>query len=359
MARPTHIYIDEAALRHNVRVVRSIAAGKPIVAMVKANAYGGHVASIAPAMDGLIDYLGVSCSEEAHTIRRLGVQTACIVFHGVFSPDEFLWLSEHRCEVVLHHRDQIAWLLATPLAQALPVWLKVNTGMNRLGVALDEAQEFLDLLSRCPWVKNIGLMSHFACSDERNHPLNAKQLKAFQSIQHSAITRRSLANSAAVFSMPETHYDLLRLGIALYGVSPFADSTGRDLGLKPVMRFESEVMALHTVSQHESVGYGAVWNSSKNTGIAVIPVGYGDGYPRIVQANTPVSLAGYPVPIIGRVSMDTLCVDISAHPQAISLHNPVELWGKHIPLEHIARAASMSPYELLTKMTLRAYGFRV
>lgn len=354
MTRPTHVHIDTAALLHNVNRVKQCAPGTKIIAMVKANAYGCGLSSILPVLDGQVDAFGVASLEEAMALRAFGSRAECILFQGVFSADELHQVAALRLQCVVHQARQLQWLLDTPLATNIKIWIKINTGMNRLGFDPNELATTIDALVACPWVDNeLGLMTHLACADEPQKALNQLQLQCFDELKftHDAIVR-SIANSAAILALPQTHVDVVRPGVMLYGVSPFANQVGMDLGLIPVMRLMSTVSAIHHLPPHASLGYGATWQSDKPSIIGVVPVGYGDGYPRHIAANTPTWVNGYTAPIVGRVSMDMLTIDLTDCP-GVQEGDSVELWGHHVPVETIAKAAGTIAYELICQMSPR------
>lgn len=356
VTRPTRAYCDSTALLHNLNRVKQCAPQQKIIAMVKANAYGCRVDNVVPVLDGHVDAFGVASCEEAMAIRRLGVDTVCVVLQGVFNPEEYLLAVTENIHCVIHHQQQLDWLLATPLPNPLRVWIKVDTGMHRLGFSVDETLAVIAAVSDCPWVsRDIGLMTHFSSADEVGQPVNAFQQQAFKGLNLNGIqVTRSLANSAAILSMPESHADVVRPGIMLYGVSPFADQCAADLDLKPVMRLVSAISAIHHYPAQSPVGYSGTWSSDKSSIIGVVPAGYADGYPRHIRPQTPVWVNGKIVPIVGRVSMDMLTVDLTGCPE-IQLGDPVELWGAHIPIERIAASAETIAYELLTKTTSRVW----
>lgn len=353
MTRPTRVYIDPSALLHNVQQVRSRAPHSHIIAMVKANAYGCGLAAVIPVLEGRVNAFGVACLEEAITVRRLGGATDCILFQGVFAPEELLVAQQHRLQCVIHHRQQLAWLLATPLPLPMRIWVKVNTGMHRLGFHPTELDDVIRALKACPWVdSNLGLISHLANADVPEHPSNAEQLTAFSHLPLHEFTFCSLANSGAIIGMSDSHTDVVRPGIILYGVSPFPDKTGVELGLLPVMCFRSAISVVRAYPPNAPIGYGSTWKSESPALIGVIPAGYGDGYPRQINPNTPVWINGYFVPIVGRVSMDMLCVDLT-HCPGIQTGDEVELWGNHVPIETVAQSAGTIPYELLCHISSR------
>lgn len=353
MSRPTRIVIDANALVHNVSRIRHLAPQQKLIAMVKANAYGCGLSKVVPVLENHVDAFGVACLEEALAVRALGVNTPCILFQGFFNQDELNLASEKQFSCVIHQHQQINLLRNTLLTKPISIWIKVNTGMNRLGFKPDEVPAVLDALSNCDLInKDIGLMTHLACADEPSRIENQQQISLFQTINLKGIQQRSIANSAAIMAFPETHADVVRAGIMLYGVSPFAEQTALHLGLRPVMHLISAISAIHDNSTHVAVGYSGTWSTDKPSKIGIVPVGYGDGYPRHIAQNTPVWINGQEVPIIGRVSMDMLAVDLTNH-TTVGIGDAVELWGKHIAVERIAAAAGTIGYELLCQITSR------
>ena len=351
MSRPSKLIIQAYALLHNLEKIKHYAPEKGIIAMIKANAYGTTVKHIAPLLEGQVEAFGLTCLEEALHIRALGMRTPCVLFQGVFESQELEAAVVNRCAVVLHHQQQLEWLIHRPLSQPITLWVKVNTGMNRLGFNASDIPEVMHTLQQCPWVdKDIGLMSHLACSDEPNHPENHKQIELFNSLPFQGFTKRSLANSGAIIALPKAHADVVRPGIMLYGISPFAGKTGLDLGLKPVMRFVSAITSIKSLPPFAKVGYQGTWFSEKPARLGIVAIGYGDGYPRRVQPNTKVWVKGEEAPIVGRISMDNLAIDITDFPN-IGMGDEVELWGEHIPIEHIAQSAGTIAYELLCQVS--------
>jgi len=354
MSRPTRLTIDEGALLHNLSMVQRYAPEKSVIAMVKANAYGCGIENIVPLLEGKIDAWGVACLEEAYQVHKLGSTTPCVLFQGVFQADEWQAVSALNSHCVVHSSEQLRSLLAQPLPKAITIWVKVNTGMSRLGFPEQEVPNIIQALSQCHWVnKPIGLMTHFACADEPHSAYNQKQWDCFQQFKQWATPLiRSTSNSAAIIALPKMHCDVVRPGIMLYGASPFADKIAQDLGLKPVMQLRSEISVVHYLPPNTPVGYGCTWQSVLPTIIGVVPVGYGDGYPRGIAEHTPVWVQGQTAPIVGRVSMDMLTIDLTRCPGA-HVGDSVELWGKHIPIETIAKSARTIPYELMTGVSSR------
>ncbi|WP_133130091.1 alanine racemase [Legionella yabuuchiae] len=353
MTRPTRIQIDQTALIHNLGQVKAHAPHSKIIAMVKANAYGCGIASVIPTLESGVDAFGVASLEEALAIRALGSRKDCILFQGIFSPDELQPALLSNIQIVIHQRHQLEWLMNSSLTAPLKVWVKVDTGMHRLGFEPNEVNGIIQSLRTCSWVHpDIGLMSHFACADEVDNPTNFTQIKRFNHLQlPKAHYIRSFANSAAILSLPESHADAVRPGIMLYGVSPFVDKTGLDIGLLPVMHFSSAISAIHYYPPFSPVGYGASWQSEQPSIIGVVPAGYGDGYPRHIK-NGQVWINGCIVPVVGRVSMDMLTIDLTSCPH-VKVADRVELWGSHIPVETVAKKADTIAYELLCKVAPR------
>lgn len=355
MSRPTALYIDSKALVNNVLAVKKFAPNKKIVAMVKANAYGCGLSTVVSVLEPYVDAFGVACLEEATLLRKHCPLSDCVLFQGIMSQDECPLLAELNLTCVIHQATQLEWILSNPMPKPIKIWLKFDTGMHRLGFFTHEVAKVLDALVNCPWVdKNIVLLSHLACADEAGHISNQQQLDKFNSIvKNYPEYSLSFANSAAIIGLPATHADIVRPGLMLYGISPFKNQMAREYGLLPVMRFESKIIAIHHYPANEPIGYGGTWQSDKPSVIGVIPVGYGDGYPRHIEANTPVYVKGYTVPIVGRVSMDMITIDLTQCSEHVALGDVVELWGQHIPVETIAKKAGTIPYELICQVSRR------
>ena len=316
------------------------------------------MSSVLSVLDGHVDAFGVSCIEEAVLLRTLGSRSDCILFEGVFSEEELQLVSTYNFQCVIHQVEQLQWILSARLDPKIKVWVKVNTGMQRLGFFPEEVEDIIRALLACPWVDDdIGLMTHLARADEPDQIANYSQLQRFNHLlpMHSNITR-SIANSASIIAIPEMHADVVRAGIMLYGISPFSNQIGTELGLMPVMRLMSAITAIHHYPPHSPVGYGGIWQSDKPCIIGVVAIGYGDGYPRHIGANTPSWVNGCIVPIVGRVSMDMLTIDLSNCP-LVKIGDAVELWGEHIPVETVAKSAGTIAYELLCQITSRARGY--
>lgn len=357
MDRPTIATINHAALLNNLQVVKSFAKSQRIIAMVKANAYGCGIENVVPVLEGKVYSFGVACIEEALDIRKIGSRTPCMLLQGVWTQEALLISAAENFTCVINNHEQLNNLLETKLKEKITVWVKVNTGMNRLGFMPSDAMNVIEALNGCPWVNNsIGLMTHFSSADELNSPMNDAQTQAFFDIntQKSNLIK-SLANSAAILSMPNTHADAVRPGLMLYGISPFANQIGLNFSLQPVMTLTSKISTIHDLPANAPIGYSRTWYTKIPSRIGVVPVGYADGYPRCIQINTPTYINGHIAPIVGRVSMDMLTVDLTNCPEARN-GDKIEFWGKNIPIEHIAKSAGTIPYELISKVTPRARG---
>lgn len=353
MTRPCRLEIDHAALAHNLKQVRVIAPHSSILAMVKANAYGHGVKQVANTL-APTDAFGVACIEEGLVLRAAGINKPIVLMEGFFSPIELQIIHQNNFEVVLHNHLQLQLLEQGLLpAKAIRVWIKIDTGMHRLGFAPAAINEVLDRLRRCGvTIGEIGLLTHFADADDLTKPTTAKQISQFNEVCEHITGPRSMANTAGILAWPASHANWVRPGGMLYGVSPFAGKTGADHGLKPVMTLHSEIIAIHQLKSGDAVGYGGKWICSHPMRVGVVAIGYGDGYPHHAEGGTPVLVNNKIVPLIGTVSMDMITVDLETQPKA-KIGDPVVLWGQGLPVERIAQAARTISYELLCGVTER------
>ncbi|MFA7241562.1 MAG: alanine racemase [Sulfuricellaceae bacterium] len=349
MARPILARIDLAALAHNLGVVRRYAPGARVMAVVKANAYGHGMLRVAAALHRADGY-AVLRVEEGIALREAGCNQAILLLEGFFTPDELPLLARHRLATVIHGVEQLDMLAHADLPGKLDVFLKLDTGMNRLGFTPVAFPQALERLRACAAVGEIALATHFATADEE--PGVAAQLERFNHLTQRLALPRSLANSAAILRYPETHGDWVRPGIMLYGASPFADSTAQDLDLQPVMTLQSRIIAVQELKAGEGVGYGAAFKADKPTRIGVVACGYADGYPRHAPTGTPILVESIRTRTLGRVSMDMLFADLSAISNA-GVGSTVTLWGDGLPVDEVARAAGTIAYELLSALAQR------
>jgi alanine racemase len=350
--RPLVATIDLAAIRHNYSLAKRCAPGRQAFAVVKAGAYGHGAREVVTALHDEADGFAVACIEEAAEVRGLHGTARILLLQGCFAADEYQAAARMQLDVVVQNAQQARALLAAELAQPLNVWLKLDSGMHRLGFDSASLRAWHPQLRGAAQVAELNLISHFACADLRGDSLNEVQLEAFLALLDLEFEQRSLANSAAVTSMPAAHLDWIRPGIMLYGATPFADLSARELGLRPAMSLTGAVIALREVAAGESVGYGASWVATRPSRIATVSCGYADGYPRHAPSGTPVLVAGQRAPLAGRVSMDMLAVDVTELAD-VQIGSPVELWGAQLPVDEVAQACGTIGYELLTKVTAR------
>ncbi len=344
--------IDHAALRHNLNRVRRAAPGCKVWAVIKADAYGHGMLRVAQTLAGA-DGFAVARLDEALELRRHGFQHRILILSACITRAEFKAAAEAGLDTVIHHPCQLEELPnGKDLTAPLSVWLKVDTGMHRLGFDPEAIAEVSERLARHPAVGDLHLISHLACADDPADPLTGAQCRQFFSLDASPYRARSLANSAGILGVPESHADWVRPGIMLYGVSPFLDSRAEQVDLRPVMTLESRVISVKQCQAGETVGYGGTYRCPEAMPVAVIAVGYGDGYPRHAPSGTPVRVREQNLPLAGRVSMDMITVDARALPD-IRIGDPAVLWGEGVPVEEIAERAGTIAYELLCGVTRR------
>ena len=349
MPRPILAQVNLAALRSNLARVRERAPGTQVMAVVKANAYGHGLMRVLPALDGadglaLVELDAAIALRAAHYARRI------LLLEGFFSPDELPEFAARRLATVVHHEQQVRMLETARLARPLEVFVKVNTGMNRLGIAPGAVAPLVERLSHCESVAVLRLMMHFARADEDDGI--AEPLRVFEAACKGLPYPRSVANSAGVIRHAETGGDIVRPGIMLYGATPFTYDSAESLGLEPVMTLRSELVAVQELAAGDAVGYGASYVAPGPRRIGVVACGYADGYPRHAPNGTPALVCGRKVPLAGRVSMDMITVDLSEVPEA-QVGSPVVLWGEGLPVDDVAGAASTVGYELLCAVAPR------
>lgn len=344
--------IDLSALQYNLKRFRSQAPHSKVIAIVKANAYGHGLKQIGKQAEQDADALGVARVEEALQLRSSGVVKPILLLEGFYSPADLPILVANNIQTVIHSEDQLIALEEAQLDKPIVVWLKIDTGMHRLGVRPEHVPLFIERLNRCRNVtKPLYYMSHFGCADELDKDITNQQTELFLALTNNA-SERSLAASAGLLAWPKSHLEWNRAGIIMYGASPFSDSSAQQLGYRPVMTLTAPLIAIRELKAGESVGYGAIWSSTRDTKIGVVAIGYGDGYPRRAPNGTPVWINGRKVPIVGRVSMDMLTVDLG--PQAVDrVNDKATLWGDVLPAEEVANHIGVIVYELVTQLTSR------
>lgn len=351
--RPATAVINLAALRHNLGVARQRARSAKVVAVVKANGYGHGAARLLPALEAA-DMLGVACIEEALALREAGAKHPILLLEGVFQADELPLCARLGFEIAVHEPGQLRMLEQARLDRRLVAWLKVDTGMSRLGFRPEQVGEVHERLRACPAVAEVRLMTHFANADEPSDPATQAQIGRFARATEGLTAARSFCNSAGLLLWPQAHADWVRPGVMLYGVSPVAGRTGVDEGLRPVMTLRSALIAVKDVRRGERVGYAGTWTAEADSRIGIVAMGYGDGYPRHAPSGTPVLVGGRPAALAGRVSMDMLAVDLSDRAEA-AVGDAVVLWGEGLPVETVAARAGTIAYELLCGLAGRVH----
>ena len=344
------VEINLDALEANLAEIKQQSPYAKVMAVIKANAYG-HGALKYQHLKA--DCFAVARISEALQLRDAYPDKDFVVLQGFQNADELKLAEQYRLELVVHHQFQIDLLAAFSSPLPLRVWIKLDSGMHRLGFTPDEMPDAFRRLQQCSCVQQpIPVMSHFACADEARSPHARAQIKTLVAMLPDDMGDLAFANSGAFLNFPQTHADYIRAGLLLYGVSPLPEGRPRDFAFRPVMTLKSKLIAVRAHAKGESVGYGATWIATHDTLLGVISIGYADGYPRHVPSGTPVMVNGRCVPIVGRVSMDMISVDLG--PDATEkVGDDAILWGEQLPIEEIALAANTIPYELMTKITPR------
>ncbi len=343
--------IDSQALRHNLDVVRRLAGTTAVMAVIKANAYGHGLVPAALALDAA-DALAVARLAEALTLREAGVRTPLVLLEGVFSSEELEAAARLRLQLVVHSPGQLELLAAWRGSYRFSIWVKVDTGMNRLGFRVEE---FAAVWERVQQLRSVAarprFMTHLAAADEPGSELTRLQLERARRLMTGLGAEASLANSAGLIVWPEARADWVRPGLMLYGMSPFPDRTATQLGLEPAMTLRTQLIAVRELAAGETVGYGASWRAERPARIGIAAIGYGDGYPRHLGSGTPVLVRNRPVALVGRVSMDMIALDLTTLDAAPG--DEVVLWGKGLPVEGVAARAGTIAYELVCGISQR------
>lgn len=346
--RPARALIDLDALRHNYQLARELS-GARALAVVKADAYGHGAVRCAQALEAEADGFAVACIEEALALREAGIGAPILLLEGFFETDELALIDQHDLWCVVHAQWQIEAIEQAQLSKPLSVWLKLDSGMHRVGLHPSDYQQAYRRLLASGKISKIVLMTHFARADEPECERTAEQLAVFQQAREGLAAEVSLRNSPAVLGWPKVPSDWVRPGIMLYGATPFEQAQEQAARLLPVMTLESKVISVRELPAGEPVGYGARFVSERPTRVGVVAMGYADGYPRHAPTGTPVMVDGQPTRLIGRVSMDMLTVDLTDLPQA-GLCSRVELWGKQVLASDVAMAAGSIPYQIFCNL---------
>lgn len=361
MSRPATAHIRLDAFRHNYRVAKNQHSGKAL-AVIKANAYGHGAVKCAQAIATEADGFAVACLEEALELRQAGIKNPILLLEGFFEAIELPEIVANDLWIVVHAQWQLDILIESKLKKSLHVWLKLDTGMHRIGLSPSEYVSAFAQLVRHENVAKIVHMSHFANADNLNSAQTIEQISAFEralqplTIRSDISVEFSLANSAAILGWPQTQANWSRPGIMLYGANPLNaneenqfESIKKTQILRPVMQLTSKVISIHIINKGDSIGYGGIFTAERETKIGVVACGYADGYPRLAtgkgKTGAPVAVGGKLTQLIGRVSMDMLFVDLTDIPAAV-IGSQVELWGDQIAANHVAEAANTIAYEL-------------
>ena len=351
MIPAAYAVIDLGAAQHNLLKVRECTPNAKIMAVIKANGYGHGMVRIAEALQD-VDAFAVARVDEGVRLRKAGIQNRIAVLEGFTCAEELDELLHYQLDAVVHSFVQLD-ILSCRTGSQIAVWLKIDTGMNRLGFAPSAFLMVQQRLAACSIVKQpLGYMTHFANADDKQDAMTLKQISLFADTLGSVVGERSIANSAGILGWPEAITDWVRPGVMLYGISPFPMHTGAQFGLKPIMSLHSRLIAVKPISKGDAVGYGGSWVCDKPTLIGVVAIGYGDGYPRYVGVGAPVLVNGKRVPLVGRVSMDMITVDLASQPEARP-GDPVTLWGEGLAVEEVAEYAQTIPYTLVCGVTQR------
>lgn len=346
--RRLSVSIDYTAIQQNYDLTKSLSPNSKVMAVIKANAYGHGMLEVAKTLQNA-DAFGVATPSEAIALRAAGVTAKILVLEGFLNLSELIAIQEASCDTVVHSEFQVALLKQAKASKPISVWLKIDTGMHRLGIRPNQVAELRKALLSMPACQDLVLMTHLASSEDKNSSTNEQQLQVFQSCTEGSQLPASIANSAAIMTLPETHVDWVRAGIMLYGASPLEDATKSHDHLAPAMEVTAPIIAIHQCYKGESIGYGGRYLCKKDMRIGVVAIGYGDGYPRHAKDGTPVLINGQCVSLVGRVSMDMITVDLSACSQ-VKVGDRALLWGKALPVEQIAKHADTISYELLCQI---------
>lgn len=348
VSRQTQAIIHADAIIHNFRLLQANAPQSRSMAVIKADAYGHGAVNVARLLRGISPRFAVAIIEEAVALREAGITAPIVVLEGPHQQRECALARVSDCIMVAHHRGQLDWLMALPHGQRPHIWLKVDSGMHRLGFAIEEVETILTEYQALVTEETV-LATHLACADDVDNPFTQQQLDAFGTLKNRVELPVSIANSPASLAWPQSQADWNRLGVAVFGSAP---DVALRAELKPAMTLRSSVMAVRTIEAGEYVGYGQHWQAQRRSTIATVGIGYADGYPRHCPNGTPVAINGQLAPLAGRVSMDMITVDVTDVPGVIP-GDRVELWGEQVNIDTVARYADTIGYELMTRVSQR------
>lgn len=348
--RPLLKFINLSALRHNLAWLQKLAAPAQLMVVVKADAYGHGVANVLPALESAAQ-LAVASIDEALVLRAHGARQTIVLLEGVFSEDELALCADNDFVAMVHNKRQLQWL-AQHDDLALKVWLKIDSGMHRLGFAAEDISHAMQVLQGLAHVDCLGLATHLACADAQDLTHAQAQMAFADGIDIPASWQRCYANSAGLLQLPQARADWVRVGLALYGISPMAHQSAAELGLQPVMTLRSEVLAVHHIRARDTAGYSQGFYAPQDGYLATIALGYGDGFPhRIDNGAVQVKIGAKTYPIVGRVAMDMALVWLAE--DCYPIGEAVIVWGDGHDIEVVAEAAQTIPYTLTTSLTAR------
>lgn len=350
--RPLKAYLSKNALLHNVAFLKQQAPQSRLCSVVKANAYGHRVELLAPIIEQQTDYFAVAMIEEAEELRKVTTLKPIILLEGVFEHYEYNICDELNFIPAIGNEQQLEWLLDAQLMNPINVLIKVNSGMNRLGITADQIKYYYQKLSQSQNVKEIEVMTHFASADEHHSSKTAEQLAIMEKLD--VLLPMTMSNSAHIFYENKPEQSFTRAGLSLYGASPFSDKTGEEIGLKPILELRSKIIHVNHIKAGDEVGYGATYTAQKEMPIGVVACGYADGYPREISKDAYVLIDGYKAHIIGRVAMDMFMVDLTEVPESKWSHEVI-LFGEQLPIEYVATWANTIPYTIFTHLAKRIH----
>ena len=353
MARAATVTIDLDAIAHNYRIAKSQAPGQKALAVVKANAYGHGAVAVAKKLEQEADGFAVACIEEAVELRDAGLTNPIVLLEGFFTADELDYICVNNIWTAVHNDAQLDAIAAADLPQSLNVWLKLDTGMHRLGFSPEEYKVAYQRLQAMPQVGSVTMLSHFTSADDMSSPVTRHQIEIYDSVNQACPSPMSFANSAATMKHSAAHHDWQRPGIILYGSSPFEGEADVQAQLKPAMTLTSEVIAIHELQAGDAIGYNGTWVCEQATRVGTVAMGYADGYPRQAKNGTPVMVNGQRTKIIGRVSMDMLTVDLTGIDAGLGA--TVEFWGENLLANEVAPYCGTISYTLFTGITRRVH----
>jgi alanine racemase len=352
--RPTSATVRLGAIVDNYRLACRLAPESKSIAVIKANAYGHGLLKVAQVLEPEVPALAVAFIDEAVQLRDAGISKPILVLQGATHADDIVEAAENDFWLLQHYQRQIEWVLSSNHSKPVKVWLKMDTGMHRLGFVPEALDQVCADMASSPNVqRELVLCTHLACADDMSNPMTSEQVSKIQSSSGNHNLSMSIANSAGILCWPETHAEWNRPGYMLYGNSPMVSLNGDSFGLSPAMTMNSQVIAIRDVKAGQGVGYGSNWVAKKHSKIGTIAIGYGDGYPRHAPSGTPVLVKGQRVPLAGRVSMDAITVDLTEL-ENVDIGDPVELWGQGLSVNEVASVAGTIGYEILAGLTGRA-----